>query len=331
MKIRHIKIRNFRGIREMDWAVPDKKIVCLVGRGDSTKSTILESIRCVFHPHWNLAFDDADFYECKPTNQVHIEIVVTDDIPDEFRDLARYGHWLCGWNVSAQQRESDPSDDLEDALRVRLVVNSDLEPTWSVFKNDSDEGTLFKVNDRAKAAVSLIGVFSDRHLTWGRGSILSQLTETENITSSLSGAARAAKAALNQNRTKDLASFDAVASTAEKTAKSLGVVVSNSYQAHLDSDALNVRIGGLALHDGDMPLRQLGLGSKRMLMVGLQKEALHAPHITLCDEIEIALEPHRIARLLHHLKEDLTGQYFITTHSPVVLREFTVEDLHIVH
>ena len=35
--------------------------------------------------------------------------------------------------------------------------------------------------------------------------------------------------------------------------------------------------------------------------------------------------------LVHHLKQDMTGQYFVTTHSPVVLRELTVDDLHIVH
>ena len=45
----------------------------------------------------------------------------------------------------------------------------------------------------------------------------------------------------------------------------------------------------------------------------------------------MGLEPHRIARLIEHLKTDTTGQYFLTTHSPVVLRELTVHDLHIVH
>ena len=58
-------------------------------------------------------------------------------------------------------------------------------------------------------------------------------------------------------------------------------------------------IGGMALHDGEMPLRQLGLGSKRMLTTGLQKNSLRAPHITLFDEVELGLEPHRVARLVH--------------------------------
>lgn len=330
MRVRQIKISNFRGIRELDWSVPDRNIVCLIGRGDSTKSTILEALRRVFYPQWNLSFDDADFHLCNPANPITIEAILG-DLPDAFRDLEKYGHLLCGWNAEANARADDPGDGFEDALRVRLTVTDDLEPSWSVIKNNDDAGVPFKATDRAKVSVSLIGAISDRHLTWSRGSILSQLTETENISSSLAGAARAAKAALEARRVEDLAGFDEVAGTAETTARTLGVNVAASYKAHLDTDAINVRMAGLTLHDGDMPLRQLGLGSKRMLTTGLQKQALRSPHITLFDEVEVGLEPHRIARLLQHLKEDGTGQYFLTTHSPVVLRELTVDDLHIVH
>ena len=330
MRIRHLSVRNFRGIRELDWPVPDQNLLCLIGRGDSTKSTILEGLRRVFHPQWNLSFDDADFHLCDPANTITIEAILG-DLPDAFRDLEKYGHWLCGWDAQTLVRTDDPGDGLEDALRVRLMVTGDLEPAWSVIKNDADDGVSFKASDRAKVAVSLIGAVSVRHLTWSRGSILSQLTENENITSSLADAARAAKAALEDRRARDLTEFDKVATIAEATARTLGVNVAASYKAHLDSDAINVRIAGLALHDGDMPLRQLGLGSKRMLTTGLQKQALRAPHITLFDEVEAGLEPHRIARLLQHLEEDDTGQYFLTTHSPVVLRELTVAHLHIVH
>jgi putative ATP-dependent endonuclease of OLD family len=296
MRIRQLSVRNFRGIRELEWALPDKNVLCLIGRGDSTKSTILEALRRVFHPQWNLAFDDADFYKCVPANPIKIEVVLG-EILDEFRDLANYGHWLCGWNRETLQRSDEPGDGLEDALRIRLVVKDDLEPSWSVIKNDADDGLQFKPHDRAKVAVSLIGAISDRHLTWSRGSILSQLTEAENISSSLTGAARAAKSALEARRNEDLKKFDEVARRAETTARALGVTVTSSYKAHLDTDAINVRIAGLALHDGEMPLRQLGLGSKRMLTTGLQKQALSAPHITLFDEVEIGLEPHRILPL----------------------------------
>ena len=330
MRIRHLLVRNFRGIRELNWPIPDNNLLCLIGSGDSTKSTILEALRRVFHPQWNLSFDDADFHLCDPNNPIKIEVILG-DLPDEFRDLEKYGHFLSGWNANSLARMDDPGDELEDALRVRLTVAGDLEPEWSVIKGDQDDGVPFKASDRAKVAVSLIGAMSDRHLRWSRSSILTQLTKTENITSSLADAARAAKSALEVHRAHDLTEFDAVAKTAEGTARTLGVGVASSYRAHLDTDAINLRTSGLALHDGDMPLRQLGLGSKRMLTTGLQKQALRTPHITLFDEVELGLEPHRIARLLHHLKEDDTGQYVLATHSPVVLRELTIADLHIVH
>ncbi|MDS9468227.1 AAA family ATPase [Paracoccus sp. MBLB3053] len=330
MRIRHLKIRNFRGIRELDWIIPDRKLLCLVGRGDTRKSTLLEAVRRLFHPHWNLSFDDADFYQCRPENHVLIEAVLG-DLPDEFRDLEKYGHWLSGWDVATGSRVEDPGEGLEDALTVRLSVGEDLEPIWSVIKDADAAGMQFKAADRAKVSVNLIGTTSDRHLTWSRGSILSQLTETGNINSSLAGAARAAKAALETRRTEDLNAFDAVAAKAEITARSLGVAVQSSFNAHLDADAINVRVAGLALHDGDIPLRLLGLGSKRMLSTGMQKQALMAPHTTLFDEVEVGLEPHRIARLLKHLKDDTSGQYFLTTHSPVVLRELAIADLHVVH
>lgn len=330
MRIRHLSIKNFRGIREMEWSVPDNALFCLIGRGDSTKSTILEALRRAFYPQWNLAFDDADFYQCAAENEIRIEVTLG-DLPEEFRDLATYGNWLCGWNTETLCSQSEPGEGIEDALRVCLSVGRDLEPSWLVIRNQDDEGVPFKLADRAKAAVSLIGTVTDRHLTWSRGSLLSHLTGDETIASSLADAGRAAKAALETCRSDQLARFDEVARTAEQTARDLGVNVASEYKAQLDSEAINVRIGGLALHDGEMPLRQLGLGSKRMLITGLQKSSLRTPHITLFDEVEIGLEPHRIARLLHHLKQDTTGQYFLTTHSPVVLRELTVNDLHIVH
>jgi AAA ATPase domain len=43
MKIRKITIRNFRGIAELDWDLPDQHIFCLIGKGDSGKTSILEA------------------------------------------------------------------------------------------------------------------------------------------------------------------------------------------------------------------------------------------------------------------------------------------------
>ena len=106
MRLRHILIENFRGIKTLDWPMSDSNILCLIGKGDSTKSTILEAIYRAFHPRWNFEFVDSDFYQCRADKPINIRIVLG-DIPDEFRDLAKYGHLLSGWNQETSELLSD--------------------------------------------------------------------------------------------------------------------------------------------------------------------------------------------------------------------------------
>ena len=330
MKICQVKIRNFRGIKELDWALPDKSLFCLIGKGDSSKSTILDAIRYTFFPQWNLVLSDSDFYLGQTNRPLCIEIVLG-ELPPELRSLDRYGHYLFGWDKNSLQLIDEPGDGLEDVLVVRFNAADDLEPHWNLLDHQMKEGIPFKQNDRIKANVSLIGNYTDRHLTWGKGSVLSQMSEIENINLLLAQVTRSAKDSMNLAREDSLRTFDTTAQKAEAIAKTLGVPVTDNYKAQLDVDGIHLNQGGLSLHDGDIPLRQLGLGSRRLLICGLQKESLAQSHITLFDEVEVGLEPHRISRLLKFIHTDQSGQYFLTTHSPTVLRELTVNDLYIVH
>ena len=60
MKIRRLGISRFRGIRQLVWE-PRGPFVCLLGPGDSTKTTILDAIELVLAPRWSVQFDDSDF------------------------------------------------------------------------------------------------------------------------------------------------------------------------------------------------------------------------------------------------------------------------------
>jgi hypothetical protein len=65
----------------------------------------------------------------------------------------------------------------------------------------------------------------------------------------------------------------------------------------------------------------------------LQREAADSASIALVDEVEFGLEPHRLARLLDSLgaKEGApTLQVFMTSHSPVALRELNADQVFIV-
>lgn len=53
--IKNIKIRNFRGIKELSQDFGNEKFIVLIGRGDSGKTTILSAIYAVLSPSWNMA------------------------------------------------------------------------------------------------------------------------------------------------------------------------------------------------------------------------------------------------------------------------------------
>jgi putative ATP-dependent endonuclease of OLD family len=330
MKIRRLEIQNFRGICKLEWDLPDEKTFCLIGKGDSTKTTVLEAIRCAFSPQWNLSFNDSDFHQCDTNNPIHIEIAIGDLLP-EFYAEQKYGPHLRGWDKGKLELNDEPKDEDEPVLSIRLLVAKDLEPKWKVVTERNPDGVDFKAADRAKVGVGLIGAYSEKQLTWAAGTALAKITESDNLNESLVEATRAARGSLDGQRALVLKKFDAAATKSEQVAKGLGVPVSHEYKAHLDLNTISIRIGGLTLHDGDIPLRQLGLGSKRMLLCGIQQESLEDQHITLFDEVEYGLEPHRIARLIKHIQDDEKGQYFLTTHSPTVLRELTVDQLYVLH
>ena len=330
MKIRHITVCNFRGIDSLEWTIPDSHLIALIGQGDSTKSSVLDAIRFALFPSWNPNFNEFDFFNGDTSKPIEITVTLG-DLPAEFLDESKYGLWLRGWDGKVITDE--PDNGMEEVISVCLTVNEHLKPEWNVICDRQEEGRSFRDSDRAKAKATYIGTtYGDSHLTWRKNSALSQITDSDNISASLTMAARAAKDALNANRGENLTSFDAAAKKAEDIAKIFGVPVSSdgAFKAQLDTGAVNIQQGGLSLHDDNLPLRCYGLGSRRMLIIGIQQDNLEESHITLVDEVEIGLEPHRIARLLKLLMSDEKGQYFLTTHSPVVLRELTVDELCVV-
>lgn len=331
LKLRKLSVKNFRGITELVWPIPATGLICLIGKGDSTKSSVLDAIRFLLHPAWNPNIDPFDFQNGDTSK--HIEITgVLGELPTDFLSDAKYGHCLQGWDLQTESLHDEPGDGLEEVISAKFSVDNELQPQWRVVTDRVEGGVNFQAGDRAKASANFIGVYTDRQLSWGRNTVLSKVTELENIADSLTSATRAARDALDQKRDTDLIAFDTASQSVEDIARSYGVPVSakGAYKAQLDTSAVSVQMGGLALHDGEIPLRTLGLGSRRLLVMGIEQQGLSSPHITLVDEIEFGLEPHRIARLLKNLAEDGHGQYFITTHSPVVLRELTVKQLFVV-
>lgn len=334
MKIVFIEIDNFRGIKRLSWS-PSARINCLIGPGDSAKTTILDAIELVLTPRSYAFADDSDFHNLDYDQPVRIAVTIA-GLPPEFLADDRYGLHLRGWNAEAGKVEDEPKAGLENALSLQLTVDKNHEARWSVFNDriaadDENDPPSLRYKDAQNLATTRLGPYAERHLGWGRQSILNRLGDgAETLGGQLAEASRAARAAFAKSNPLV---FKATAERAEKLSKVFSVPIREEYGAALDVQGVNISAGGISLHDGKLPLRRLGTGSSRLIVSALQHDA-GGSHIALIDEVEHGLEPHRIARLLKYLKtppEDGTSsppsQIFMTTHSPVVIRELNAADI----
>lgn len=199
MRIRKISIRNFRGVKDLDWSLPTSDIFCLIGKGDSSKSTILEAIRYAFYPQWNLTLNDSDFYKGKVENAIVVEVSIG-DLVEDFVSRYKYGQYLRGWDAKTGMLVDEADDALESVLTIRFTVGKDLEPKWLVVCDRNPDGVPFKQADRNKVSVGLIGAYNERQLSWATGTALAKLTEAQSLNELLANASRTARTSLDADR-----------------------------------------------------------------------------------------------------------------------------------
>jgi putative ATP-dependent endonuclease of OLD family len=331
MKIRQLYIENYRGIQKLDWDI-DSDLICLIGPGDSTKSTILSAIAMCLSPHWNLTIVDSDFHKANSAEPIFIEVTVG-SLPVELLKESKFGLHVQGWNPDDGIND-EPIDGDELVLSIQLQIDSSLEPVWRVLNDRNPEGIVISAKDREKLGMIRLGSYLDRDMTWNRGSALGRLTgEVDELQNALAEASRVTMASL---KPEDIPTLQTAAEKVEKLGTRFGVGRQSNYRAALDIQSIRFGSAGVTLHDGDIPLRLAGLGSKRLLSFAMQWDSASNGGISLVDELEYGLEPHRIRRLVNILKNEVveggtdTGQVIITTHSPTVLVQLDAEDLFVV-
>ena len=320
MRIRYLSVRNFRGISQLDWPI-DRDINCLIGAGDSTKSTILCAIYYVFYPTWGLQINDADFYNQNVENPIEITATFT-DIPTTLQ--VKYGHYLRG--IRDNQVVDEPGENDEPALTLKLIIASDLEPQWIIFteRHEEDELPRFSQKDRQSLCVFKLGGFYDADFSWTKYSTLSRLSDQKE---SVRQAIRNVKAAPDTIPQE----LNTVAQSVQAAAVNMGVRAVSNFQAAVDTVALQDGKGAILLQDGDAPLRMKGNGTKRLIALGIQRKLTTQGSVITIDEIEAGLEPYRLRHLIREIREahaaNEISQMFATTHSAVGLVEFKISEL----
>lgn len=334
MYIKQLFIKRFRGIHLLAWS-PRKGVNCLVGPGDSCKTTVLDAIDLLFAERYNITFDDLDFYEGDTSHPIEIKAVLA-ELPREFLRDDRYGLHLSGWSSGAPDKqwreEPNEAEGIEPVLAVELVVDKSLEPDWHIVtrRNDViDRSKRISFEDRKVLSPARVGGYSNRHLSWGRGSALQRVGPSpEELPITLSRLIRSARKSFTQ---EGAGAFSEPLETISGEIEKLGVQFQKGLVANLDFASISMGAGGVALHDGEIPVRCMGTGSSRLAVAALQSSDSGAKQCFLVDELEYGLEPHRISLLVSHLRNKVAsgGQVFITTHSPTVLKELRLPEVSV--
>jgi hypothetical protein len=281
----------------------------------------------------NVQFSDADFFNLNVKEALSISLTIG-ALDDALKNLDAYGLCLRGFDPKTGGVEDEPEKELETVLTLNLTVQSDLEPSWTLISDRAktqDATRNLSWADRVRLSPTRIGALADSNLGWRRGSILNRLTdEKADASAALVSAAREARDAFGDDAEKQLGETLRIVGEA---AKELGIDVGDKVRALLDAHATTFAGGTISLHNEEgVPLRGLGIGSARLLIAGLQRKAATQSSILLVDELEYGLEPHRIIRFLGSLgakEKEPPLQIFMTTHSPVALRELSGNQLFV--
>lgn len=321
------EIHNFRGINSCNIDFPfESRVLCLIGAGDSTKSTILKAIEWVLWPTWNLTACDNDFYTGNTSEPIIIRSTFT-EIPESLLAEDKFGLYLRRNGIKLQADVNDePTDDSLLCITIELTIDAFFEPKWSVVCNRKEPKPISNA-DRRTIQTGFVGDNCSKDMIWGKNSVLQKYANSKDTLHA------AYTTALREAISKaDLHSLDAVSSTIIEVGKQYGVGFVNELKSKImmQNGSFSSIVG---VFEGATPLSQRGTGSQMLLSIGLNIQSFSGSTLLLIDEIETGLEPYRLKSLIAELRATHSGigQVIFTTHSPVAVTECTIQELVIIN
>ena len=327
MKLTNIEIKNFRGIRRAAVSFPlHSRIICLIGPGDSGKTTLLKAIEWVLWPSWNLIATDTDFYNGNTTEPIEITASIT-DIPETLRKEDKFGLYLRdSTKTFSGDADDEPTDSENIILSIRLTIDESLEPKWEVITNRTEPKSI-SYKDRRLLSFGIVGFDHERDFQWGRGSILQKYVDSRDA---LHNAFTQSMRMAVENTKLD--TLDEIAPNIVSIGKEYGVGFKGELHNRLlmQNGSYSTTVG---VFDDKVPFSQRGLGSKRLLSIGMNVNAFGDGTVVLVDEIETGLEPYRISTLINQFRRQFkdAGQLIMTTHSRSVVCECSIDELFVVN
>lgn len=325
MQVKWVQIENFRAIEKLDWK-PQSELVCIIGAGDTGKSSLLDAIEVVLSPKKNQFFD-TDFINGDVSKKICITITIG-ELSSALFDENKFGLFLRGWG--SNQIHDEPLEEDEIVVTVRLTVEGNLLPVWELITDRSVPKTL---SQRDRNAFGLVRLDDENEsFAWGKYSQLASLSEDDTeATAALIEIYRQSKGLIKNSLIEN---FIAAAKKVRSAAIEMGAYSKHEFSPGLDVQALSTNLKNLSLHGENIPIRLAGLGTRRLTALAIQRLSIPDGAIVIADEIESGLEPHRIRHILNVLRKQTTklgdepvGQVLITTHSSVAVEELNAEEL----
>lgn len=325
MRIAGVRISHFRGIESCEFTLgQEDSFLCLIGKGDSTKSTILTAIRWTIGPSRSLNVEDQDFYRCDMSASIMIEVAVR-GLPDELLEVSKFGLFLT--DEPAFCCSGDPVDGRPPCLTVRLAVSDDLDPVWEVYKGERVKR--IGAGDRALLGMSSAFGAAGAPFAWSRGSDLRRLSANDKEVD-----AAVVDAVRRLNGVDGYPAIDCSLAELNDDLEELGVLLEDGKLA-ARMLVHRAKLGvPLALFDGSVPVELKGSGTRKLVGAAIGMGMTESGAILVIDEIETGLEPHRLRGLLRRLRSNAEaegGQVILTTHSPVTITELDEFEVAAVH
>ncbi len=129
MRMLNIEIFNFRGIKKAKISFPEEsRVLCMIGAGDNTKTTILKAIEWLLWNTWILSANDNDFYNSDTSHNIIIRGTFT-EIPEKLLAEDKFGMYLRCPDIELKAGKNDePTEDLPICLTIQLEIDATLEP-----------------------------------------------------------------------------------------------------------------------------------------------------------------------------------------------------------
>ncbi|MFG0669710.1 hypothetical protein ACF8E6_03985 [Pseudomonas sp. xss_1] len=146
---------------------------CIIGPGDSAKTTILDAIEATLSPRWG-TFGEPDFHLGSSLNPINIEVTIA-ELSKALLSDQRFGLYIRGLADDGTVYD-EPEAYPDPALAIRLTADATMEPVWELICDRYSTPRVLSNRDRSLFGVVRLAGEEAGHLTWGQGSVLARMT-----------------------------------------------------------------------------------------------------------------------------------------------------------